>query len=195
MIRDVAAGLTQLLLTVDRIPIVSHAGGTLDFGRVRVGTTRHLSITLTNRGVRAFDIGTVSLTGNAGAFSVGDASQSHLAPGQSATIPVHAAPSDAQRSRSRVAIEFAYANDVIHDVRIVPCTVRGCTAPDDACLAPVFPPQPNSLFCAFRAIGYGLLIAALILFAWIPGVWCTIKQLRFKIRHCRAGNDDGCRVL
>lgn len=194
VIRDVAAGLTALLLNVDRIPIVECTPAVLDFRRVRVGTTRHRAITLANRGVRAFDIGTVALIGAAGPFTAGPPSQSHLEPGEQASIPVDAAPVDTSRAKGRVAIEFAFPGETVRDVRIVPCEVRGCTVSDDACVAPTFRPA-GWLVCLGRLLVYGSMIIALALFAWIPSVMCTIRKLLFRIRHCSAGNDDPCRTL
>jgi hypothetical protein len=194
IIRDVAAGLTALLLNVDRIPIVACSPARLSFGRVPVGTSRRLTIALANRGVRAFDLGAIGLIGPAGPFTVGTPSQTHLAPGERATIPVDAAPADTERAVGRVAIEFAYPDETVRDVRTVRCTARGCTAPADACLAPMFEPA-RGITCFLRRIVYGLLIVVLSLFAFIPSVRCTIKQLRFRIRHCADGNDDGCRTL
>jgi hypothetical protein len=193
-IRNVAAGLTALLVNTDRIPIVECTPASLAFGRVRVGTSRSLNITLTNRGVRAFDIEAIGLIGPAGPFSAGPASQTHLEPGDQATIPVDAAPTDVARSTSWVAIEFAFPNETVRDVRIVKCRVGGCTVPEDSCVAPTFSPAGGWL-CFVRLIYYAAIIIALAIFAWIPSVRCTIKQLVFRIVNCGAGNDDPCRVL
>jgi len=59
------------------------------------------------------------------------------------------------------------------------------------CYAPVF--RGSGFFaCLFMAIACSILIAVLIIFAWIPSVWCLIKQLLFRIRHCRKGNGSSC---
>ena len=59
------------------------------------------------------------------------------------------------------------------------------------CLAPVF--KGSSWWaCLFKVIGYLLAVLALLVFAWIPGILCLIKQLLFRARHCRSGNADPC---
>jgi hypothetical protein len=73
--------------------------------------------------------------------------------------------------------------------------VRGCTVPEGACAAPTFAPTSSWLVCLLRAIVNAVIIAALAIFAWIPSVNCTIRQLAFRIRHCRDGNNDPCRTL
>ncbi len=195
VIRNVSAGLAELLINVDRIPIVECTPASLDFGRVRVGTPKQRTITLANRGVRGFDVGPVALIGAAGPFSAGAPSQTHLEPGEQATIRVTAESTDTSRSIGRVAIEFAFPNETVCDVRIVKCAARGCTVPDDACVAPTFSGTSNSVVCFARALVYGLLIAVLALFVWRRSVRCKIKRLRFRIRRCRRGNDNPCRTL
>lgn len=195
IIGNVAAGLTELLLNVDRIPIVECTPAELAFGRVRIGAPETRAIRLANRGVQAFDVGPVALVGPAGPFSAGAPSQAHLEPGEEATIAVTAAPADTARSTGRVAIEFAYPGETVRDVRIVKCTARGCTVAEDACVAPTFRGTTSSLLCFWRAVLYATLIVALSLFAWLPSVRCTIRQLCFRIRNCREGNDNPCRTL
>lgn len=59
------------------------------------------------------------------------------------------------------------------------------------CLAPVF--AGSSWFvCIFKAIGYLLAAIILLVFSWIPGVFCIVKQLLFRARHCGSGNADPC---
>jgi hypothetical protein len=194
VILDVAAGLTSLLLNTDRIPIVECTPMTLNFDRVRVGTSRQRSFSLFNRGVRAFDVTSVGFVGDAGPFGIAQPAHTHLEPGDEALVSVRVTPTAADVSHTRVAIEFAYPNETVKDVRLVLCKVSGCTVPDDACLAPTFPPS-NWLTCLGRLIVYGSIIIALAIFAWIPSVRCTIKQLLFRIRHCGTGNTDPCRTL
>lgn len=51
------------------------------------------------------------------------------------------------------------------------------------------------LTCLLQAIVFGATIIARALYAWIPSVLCTMRQLAFRIRHCREGNPDPCRRL
>jgi hypothetical protein len=195
VIRDVAAGLTALLLNVDRIPFVEVSPARLGFGRVRVGTSSNKGIAVINRGIRPVDVGPVATLGTAGPFTVQSVSPAHLAPGEMAVVTVRATPTAAGDASTRVAIEFAYENETVRDVRIVPCTVRGCTVAHGACAAPTFAPTQSSLVCLLRAIVYAVIIAALAIFAWIPSVNCAIRQYVFRIRRCRDGNNDPCRTL
>jgi len=59
------------------------------------------------------------------------------------------------------------------------------------CYAPVFQGS-GFLTCLLRSIAYLFAVIVLILFAWIPSVWCVIKQLLFRIRNCGRGNADPC---
>ncbi len=193
-IHDVAAGLTALLIATDRIPIVECEPASLNFHRVRLGTTKRLLITIANRGTRAFRIGPVGFVGNAGPFITFQPTQVVLGPGEETTIPVDAVPTAAGEQQSRVTIEFAFDADTMRDVRIFRCRVNGCTVSDDACVAPTFE-AAGCFVCLGRLLAYGAIIIALGIFAWIPSVMCTIKQLVFRIRHCRTGNDNPCREL
>lgn len=194
VIRNVSAGLAALLLDLDRVPIARCTPASLAFGRVRVGTSKELSIRVTNRGVRAFEVGPVSMLGPPGPFSVGVPSSLQLAPEQSATIVVAAAPTDTGRSHTWVAVEFGYPGETVRDVHVVRCTAHGCAVAEGACVAPTFPPA-GGLVCLFRVIVYASIILGLALFAWIPRIRCTIKQLAFRIMHCGEGNADPCRTL
>ena len=44
-------------------------------------------------------------------------------------------------------------------------------------------------------IGLVFVLIVLALFAWIPAVRCLVKQVAFRIRNCRSGNQDPCREL
>ena len=57
--------------------------------------------------------------------------------------------------------------------------------------APIFEGS-GACACTLLTIVYLVLIIILILFAWIPGVWDLIKELLFRISHCREGNSDPC---
>jgi len=195
IIEDVCGGLAALLVNVDRIPIVECTPATVDFGRVRVGTTRSRAITLANRGVRAFDVGTVAIVGPAGPFTVGPPSQTHLDPDEQCTVLVGVTPTAAAQASCHVAIDFAFPSETVRDVRIVPCKVRGCTTAEGACVAPTFAPA-GWLTCLGRLLVFGALIIALAIPALFSAeIRCTIKQLLFRIRHCSEGNTDPCRTL
>ena len=62
------------------------------------------------------------------------------------------------------------------------------------CYAPVFAGS-NLLVCLFLVIAYLLVLIILLVFAWIPGVRCTIKKLAYRITHCSSGNSDPCLEL
>ncbi|HEY0080285.1 MAG TPA: M64 family metallopeptidase [Pyrinomonadaceae bacterium] len=63
--------------------------------------------------------------------------------------------------------------------------------PSGGCPAPVFPGS-NFIECFFRTIVNLLLILVLVLLAWIPSIRCLIKQLWFRVTHCRSGNTNRC---
>jgi len=61
------------------------------------------------------------------------------------------------------------------------------------CLAPTFKPS-TAAECIVRALT-GVLLLALLAIAWVftlgsPAILCQIRQLQFRIRHCRQGNTD-----
>jgi hypothetical protein len=58
------------------------------------------------------------------------------------------------------------------------------------CYAPVFKGTNNVIACIFLRIIYALVIALLVLFIWVPGVACRIKQYIFRMRHCLEGNEN-----
>jgi hypothetical protein len=195
IVEDVSGGLAALLVNVDRMPIVECTPASVDFGRVRVGTTRQRTITLANRGVRAFDVGSVAIVGPAGPFTVGAPSQTHLDPDEHCTFTVAVAPTAAASATCHVAVDFAFANETVRDVRVIPCKVRGCTVADGACVAPIFAPA-GWLVCLGRLLVFGALIIALAIPALFSAeIRCTISQLQFRIRHCSEGNRDPCRTL
>ena len=194
-IENMSAALAELLVDTDRIPIVELTPASIDFGRVRTGTTPSRSFKLANRGVRAFDIGSVGIVGAAGPFTVDPPSQTHLDPDEQASVVVRMAPTTAGDVSCRVAIDFAFANETVRDVRVVPCKASVCALADGACAAPVFAPA-GWLVCIGRLIVYGALIVALAIPALFSAeIRCTVKQLYFRIRHCGEGNRDPCRML
>ena len=57
------------------------------------------------------------------------------------------------------------------------------------CFAPVFT-KSSIIACIFLAIIYATVIVLLILFIWIPGVLCLIKQYIYRIQNCTRGNSN-----
>ena len=195
VIEDCSAGLTALLVNVDRIPIVECTPAALDFGRVRVGTTQSRSFALANAGVRAFDIGAAVLIGAPGPFTVDPLSQTHLEPGEQVFVVVRVTPTAAGDVASRVIIDFAFPHETVRDVRIVACKAHGCVVAEGACVAPRFAPA-GFLVCLGRMLVFGALIIALAIPALFSAeVRCTMRKLLFRIRHCGEGNRDPCRTL
>ena len=88
--------------------------GSVDFGTVVTGNSGTETVTVTNLGGSgdpSIDISGVSVTGSdAGEFSAGSASQSTLAPGESADIPVTFTPSDAQPKAATLEVTHSGSN-------------------------------------------------------------------------------------
>jgi hypothetical protein len=63
-----------------------------------------------------------------------------------------------------------------------------------ACYAPTFAPS-GCIPCLVLMIVYIIVIVILSLFAWIPGVACRIKQLRYRMQNCGRGSTDPCVAL
>ncbi|WP_152418304.1 malectin domain-containing carbohydrate-binding protein, partial [Halorubrum aidingense] len=84
----------------------------VDFGSVVVGDSETESVTVTNLGGDGdadITVDDVSVSGDS-AFSVGEASQTTLAPGESAAVPVTFAPDDAQAASATLEINHSGSN-------------------------------------------------------------------------------------
>jgi hypothetical protein len=107
---------------INAIEIVSTApqpdelGGpsSVDFGSVLTGNSETKTVTVTNLGGSGdpgIDISGVSVTGtDAGAFSAGSASQTTLAPGESADIPVTFSPSSVDPKSATLEVSHSGSN-------------------------------------------------------------------------------------
>jgi hypothetical protein len=84
----------------------------VDFGSVLVGDTETETVTVRNLGGSGdpdVDLSGVSVSGD-GAFSAGSASQTTLAPGESADVPVTFAPDDAQAASATLEVSHTGSN-------------------------------------------------------------------------------------
>ena len=196
VIRDCASGLVTLCINAQRVPIVDHSPKTIDFGKVRIGSSEHSVIRLLNKSSRDIEITGVNVISvNAVPFTVSEPPGYYITPSQSADIRVSAAPMDTASYKAFVGIEFRYYDEkTIHDVRMIECMAEGCEVDEDACMAPIFRAN-NVFFCILFSIITFLVIAVLLPFIWIPGVFCKIKQMWFRIQHCTGGNRDTCTEL
>jgi hypothetical protein len=59
------------------------------------------------------------------------------------------------------------------------------------CPAPVFEGH-GAFTCLLLTLVYLLVIVALIPLIWLPPIRCIVRQLLFRTRNCRRGNDDPC---
>jgi hypothetical protein len=88
--------------------------GSVDFGTVVTGNSGTEQLTVTNLGGDgdpSIDISDISITGaDAGEFSAGSASQTTLAPGESAAIPVTFTPTDAQPKAATLEVSHGGSN-------------------------------------------------------------------------------------
>ena len=88
--------------------------GSVDFGTVVTGNSQTETVTVTNLGDTgdpSIDISGVSITGtDAGEFSAGSASQTTLAPGESADVSVTFTPTDAQPKAATLSIDHTGSN-------------------------------------------------------------------------------------
>ena len=99
---------------VDSEPEPDTLGGpaNVDFGSVAVDDSESETVTVTNLGDDGdadITIDGVSVSGNS-AFSAGSASQTTLAPGESADVPVTFAPADAQSMSATLEIDHSGSN-------------------------------------------------------------------------------------
>ncbi len=196
IMQDVSAALTELSLTADTVPLVAVSPTELAYGRVRIGTSRTKTVRVENRGPRAITISTVLVEppGAAAVYAPSPATVTSLAPGAGVTLSVTFAPTTIGAVPGTLVVEFHEVAQALRDVRSVRLKAEGCQAPAGACYAPVFEPQ-SPLACLLLAIVLLPVIALLVLFSWVPGVSCTLKQLLFRLQNCTRGNDDGCRTL
>lgn len=192
---DCAAGLTTLLLKADTVPIVVIAPNPLDLGKQRTGTTKNAVIGVTNRGPQPSVIANVTLIENTnGVFSVTSPSPPGVATGETRSIVVTSNPNVTGMQHALLQIEFHHQAGGLRDTRVVTCKVDVCSAPAKACVAPVFG-KMNVFECLLLYLTVPVLIAALSIFIWIPGILCVILRLIFLLNNCSKGNDDPCIVL
>lgn len=195
IVHDISAALTELCLAANRVPIVTVSPARLAYGRVRVGTSRTMTVRVQNRGPRAVAISSVVVEpAGAVGWSWTPGSVASLAPGAGVTLSVTFTPTNAGPVPATLVIEFLELGQPLRDVRPVALVAEGCVGPAGACYAPVFEPQ-SWLACLALTIVLLPVIALLTLFIWVPGIRCTIKQLLFRLQHCHQGNDDSCRTL
>lgn len=195
VIRDCASGLIALCVHAQRVPVVDHSPKIIDFGKVRIGAAEQSIIRLYNKSATNIEITNVNVISvNPVPFTATNMSANIIAPDQSADIRVTAALNDTNSHKAFVGIEFRYVDETIPDVRMIECKAEGCEVAEKACIAPVFS-AGNIFLCLLFLIIIPLIIAVLALFIWIPGVFCTIKKLWFRLNNCSKGNDDPCIVL
>lgn len=197
VIHDIAAGLTALFLNAIRVPTVTVLSGRRFFSQMRVGTSVERLVRLRNDGPRQVDIGSVEFIGDAGPFSVESVSRTRLDPGEQCEISVRAAPTAPGFTIARLAVNFANSGESeVRDVRIVECILSACETPKGACVAPTFPPTMSTARCLAQVAALlRRLVLISLLWPWSKSVRCELKQLGFRLRHCREGNADPCRLL
>lgn len=59
------------------------------------------------------------------------------------------------------------------------------------CYAPVFK-KSNWIVCIIKNMALLLVIIALIILVWIPGILCIIKKLAYEMNKCTVGNNSRC---
>ena len=84
--------------------------------------------------------------------------------------------------------------------------VRLCMIPKGACVAPVFEPS-HWLVCLLIALIFPFVLLAFIVLlpiialigAFVPGLLarflCNFRRYVYRLKHCRQGNRDACRVM
>jgi hypothetical protein len=195
VIRDCASGLIALCVHAQRVPVVDHSPKIIDFGKVRIGAAEQSTIRLYNKSTTNIEIINVTVISvDPVPFTATNTSANIITPDQSADIRVTAALNDTNSHKAFVGIEFRYVDETLQDVRMIECKAEGCEVAENACIAPVFS-AGNIFLCLLFFIIIPLIIAVLALFIWIPGVFCTIKKLWFRLNNCSKGNDDPCIVL
>jgi murein tripeptide amidase MpaA len=194
---DVCAALVELCLVADRVPRVVAVPCAIDFGRVRIGTSKERTVRIENRGSSAVQVTAVSVEAGpfAGSYFPGSAPSANIAAGSSAAVQVTFSPASSFRADANLLVEVQRPGETLLDVMQVSLTGTGCSLRSGACAAPVFRRTTNWITCLLKSAVLGAIILALVLFIWIPSVRCKIKQLLFEIQHCRDGNEDPCREL
>jgi hypothetical protein len=192
IIKDISAALIELCLVAQQIPLLQRSPDPLDFGKVRTGTTKSLSVTVRNVGVGGAELFSIQATGAGFATTV--STLGPIAEGAAVQVPVTYAPTIVGAQQGRLSFQFRQPGSALSDIAHVRLQGIGCTVEKGACTAPVFEPA-HWLVCLFLWIAALPVIILLILLSWIPGVKCALKRLLFRLNNCSSGNSDPCRKI
>lgn len=197
IIAEVSAALTALLTIAKDQPFIEKSPDPALFGRVAVGETRAVPITIKNASARPVRISNMHVDGPG--YHVSPALDTRLSPGESVAVTVVLAPQVVGPARGALLFEARFEELVLGrglvlgstaDVVEVELQGGNCLALVSECLAPTFPPQGPAACATIRAT-CALLIALMKLFGG-GRFACAIAKLQFRIDHCAEGNGDPC---
>jgi len=194
IITDISAGLCELILQAERLPLLEVAPCMLDFGLVRLGHTAHLPLTIRNEGTTPVNVAELVFqipdSGNALGFNF--TPNTPLAPDATLQVDVTYTPTTPAVARARIMVTFARPGETVTDNRLVDLIGEGCDAPAGNCYAPVFNPLPF-IVCLLLMIITPFVIAAMAIGLCLrPGAYCALLRYLYRVTHCTTGNHDPC---
>lgn len=192
IILDVSAALIELCLAAQEIPLLDKAPDPLDFGLVRTGSAKTLSVTIRNVGVGAAELFNIQVQG--AGFTAPASTLSPVPEGASAQFAVTFASTTPGPAAGRLTFHFRQPGSAFTDMTDVLLSATGCSVAKDACTAPVFPPT-HWLVCLLLWLAAPAILLIILILIWVPGMKCVLKRFLYRLNHCGAGNDNPCIML
>ncbi len=196
IIKEVSSALLQLCLAVDKVPKLQISPAALDFALVSQGTSKSLVLSLTNLGTSVAKLVSVDIEAgpDAGAFNGVITGSVTVRPGKTRKVTATFAPNAVRSFTGFLLVKVQNPAVAWQDVIRVSMTGSSCALRGDACAAPVFAPM-NFIQFLVMVIMLSVVIALLLLFIWIPGVACQVRQLLYILNHWSEGNGDPCKPI
>ena len=208
VIHDVSAGLIGFCDLATRIPIINVEPITLDFGKVRIGQSKNLSVKLSNLGFNSLIIENSEIEDEyvPSPFTKGAFTPAIVQPTHTAIVDILFSPLNNDEVSSSLVVIFYHDNETIpleqiKDVRVVKIKGQGCDVPDNTCTAPIFEANNWAICLLGLILSPAVLFVFLLLIAilgWTPfgsQIICSFKRYLFRLENCSTGNSNPCIIL
>lgn len=189
IIREVAAGLIELLTAAADMPLIEKSPDPVLFGNVPIGESRVRMVVVRNVSNRPVELSNVTVAG--AGYQLGSVTDTNLAVDETAIMTVILQPQQEGSAPGALRFRARHDNGNIADRVEVQLQGGSCTAGKGECRAPLVAAH-SATACALIRAQCALLIAFYSLFGSGEKARCAIARLRFRMEHCREGNGDPC---